>query len=155
MIHSEDKSERLKGSQIVRKLLSREVKPPIDEVINASLVPVFTQFIRGESNHFQDSYDNNIIFESLWILTNVASGNTAQTQTVIDANAIELAIKLIDSSDTNIREQAIWLLGNIAGDSPKTRDLVLDSGILQPLLEYTHTQKFFFFIFLKSINFFS
>lgn len=133
MIMGDNKLEKVRATQIVRKLLSKEKDPPIDEIINANLVPVFAQFIK--TDNVTQKEDNDLIFESLWVLTNVASGSTKQTQTVIDAQVIPSAIKLIESTDSNIKEQSIWLLGNIAGDSPKTRDLVLSHGIVEPLKE--------------------
>ncbi len=73
--------------------------------------------------------------EAAWVLTNVASGTTAQTQIVMDKGAIPWFCKILRSNIAELREQAIWALGNISGDSAVNRNIALKHGALQPLLK--------------------
>lgn len=113
--------------QAVRKMLSRERNPPIDDVIRANLVPNLVSYLSCEEHP-------NLQFEAAWALTNIASGTSLQTRHVVEAGAIKPFIRLLSSSSSCVQEQSVWALGNIAGDGAELRDLVIDCGIIKPLL---------------------
>lgn len=111
----------------LRKLLSIEKQPPIDEVIGSGVVPHLVQLLAIDAVP-------KLQFEAAWCLTNIASGTSAQTRTIAEANAIPAFVRLLSSPADDTREQAIWALGNIAGDGPQLRDAVLAAGALTSLL---------------------
>lgn len=125
---STDTNEILSAVQSCRKVLSREKNPPIDEVIDSGLLPNLVKFLsRDEQPALQ--------FESCWALTNIASGNSKQTQAVVECGAVSHFIKLLSSPHLNVCEQAVWALGNVAGDGATYRDHVINSGIIPPLIK--------------------
>ncbi|CAH0483105.1 unnamed protein product [Peronospora belbahrii] len=127
MIQSLDPMARSNAVSKLRRLLSLENDPPIQEVINLGVVPLLVDFLK---QHDQPEMQ----FEAAWALTNIASGTTEHTEVVIACGAVELLCGLLLSPNDDVCEQAVWALGNISGDSPHCRDLVLNAGAMMPLL---------------------
>jgi importin subunit alpha-6/7 len=99
--------------RMVRKLLSKEHDPPVQEVLDQGIVPALVQFLSR----------TDTMFEAAWALTNIAS--TEHTHVVVDAGACPHLVNLLRAPAAEVREQAAWCLGNIAGDNAKYRDALL------------------------------
>jgi importin subunit alpha-1 len=127
-LNSTDMSIVLKSAEEIRKILSVERHPPIDEVIATGVVPKLVSFLT-------EQYDDNpdLQFNASWSLTNIASGTSTHTKIVVDANAIPHFIRLLKSPNDDVREQQMWALGNICSDMATYRDAILDGGAL-PLM---------------------
>jgi len=126
-IDSNNRQVQYEKTMQVRKMLSIELNPPIQRIIEAGIVPKLVAFLRCADNP-------GLQFEASWALTNIASGTAEHTREVIKNGAVPIFISLLSSPSDDVREQAVWALGNIAGDSTDCRNLVLQSGILEPLL---------------------
>jgi importin subunit alpha-2 len=102
-------------------------------MISAGIVPKCISFLRPNNSP-------ELQFEAAWVLTNIASGNSSQTDFVVKAGAVEPFIEMLRSPYNYVVEQAIWALGNIAGDGPNLRDHVIKLGIVAPLVALVKTQ---------------
>lgn len=128
MARSEQQDYAFHGTLMIRKLLSVESNPPIDEIIATNIVPLFVHYMS------LDAFPR-LQFEAAWALTNIASGTAAHTHLVIEAGAVPSFINLLSSPDEDCREQGTWAIGNLAGEGDKCRDYVLDIGGMPPLLQ--------------------
>uniref|UniRef100_A0A7S0I2R3 Importin subunit alpha n=1 Tax=Hanusia phi TaxID=3032 RepID=A0A7S0I2R3_9CRYP len=126
-LYDPDESVQEQATREFRKLLSIERNPPIQQVIDAGVVPRFVEFL----SNWQSP---NLQFEAAWALTNIASGTSEHTHVCVEKGAIPMFVQLLNSPNDDVREQAVWALGNIAGDSAKLRDMVLAQNALMPLL---------------------
>ncbi len=130
---SADPAIKLQAVQAARKLLSSDKNPPIDQIIDANMLPVLVNCLTQDEQP-------SLQFEAAWALTNIASGTTAQTQSVVLAGAVPHFLRLLHSPHQNVCEQAVWALGNIIGDGPHCRDLLINMGVIEPLLKFINPE---------------
>ncbi|KAG9043661.1 Importin subunit alpha-4 [Tulasnella sp. UAMH 9824] len=112
----------------------------VQPVIDAGLVPSLVSLLDSEDTCLQRPTVPKS--EATWIVTNIASGTTLQTNAVVEAGAIPKLIRLSASPNEDISDNAVWALANIVADSPSLRDRVADEGGIDAfvrLLDYTGT----------------
>lgn len=117
----------LNATQQLRRLLSTEHQPPIQEAINAGVVPFLFRFLQQDDNP-------TLQFEAAWALTNISSGTSEHTAVMVKAGCVAAFVRLLSSPSDDVREQAAWGLGNIAGDSVTHRDTVISNGAIPALV---------------------
>lgn len=130
--NSSSDERKLFAAQGLRKMLSLVEGPPIQQVIDTG---VMTKILEG----LQRFDFSQLQYESAWVLTNIASGTSMHTQTIIEKGCVPLLISLLNSTNETVRDQAAWALGNIAGDAAHCRDLILQHGGLDLLMNCFET----------------
>lgn len=126
---SSDPNVRLSCVQQARKELSKGNNPPIDELIQAGIVPILVECLDDDNNPA-------LQFEATWALTNIASGTSDQTRVVVTQGAVPKFVRLLSSPHEHVREQSVWALGNIIGDGPECRDFVIHHGVVDPVISF-------------------
>jgi len=125
---SPEPERNLYAAQGFRKLLSIENEPPIQNVIDAGVVPVLIEFIKRHDFP-------QLQYESAWAITNIASGTHQHCQVIVEKGSIPLLVNLLRSSNEEVKEQAVWAIGNIGGDSSHCRDIILQYDGLNLLIQ--------------------
>jgi len=136
IIRNGDEEARNAATESIRRVLSLEMGPPIDDVINAGLIPLLMEMLRSPVN-------NKLQFEAAWCITNIASGTHAQTKVVIDSGAIPIFCELLRSESREIREQAVWAIGNLSGDNVDARDEILRFNALHEIKRFITSESGF------------
>lgn len=126
-MRSGDAAREVEATRGVRKLLSVERKPPVEEVLAQNILPLLVGLLD------RDGAPTQLQFEAAWALTNIAS--TSFTRALVVHGAIPPLTRLLLSPSADVREQCAWALGNVSGDCPELRDMVLQHGALRPLLQ--------------------
>ena len=103
-----------------RKILFVNHEPPVQEIINANVLPKCLQLMIHSEEKIQ--------FEPCWALNNFAS--TEYTRAVVEHGTIKILVQLLLSGNPDVREQNAWCLGNITDDATDLRDLTLEDGEL-------------------------
>ena len=129
-LRSESSNTQLYGLVGIRIYLSRsdDTCPEI-LVKNGAVVEIIKQL---------DSPYEEFVFEALWCLTNISSGNDCD---IYFLNSVRRIIELVDSPNNAIQKQAIWLIGNLACDSVYLRDSIVTYDGLNILTNCLKTTK--------------
>lgn len=136
VLDADDGSRVLDATVSIRRALSAERNPPIDEAVDAGVIPHMVRMLRDRSAP-------QLAFEAGWVLTNIAGGTSAHTTAVIDHGGADAAMAVLQPAeggsfaDGDLLEQCVWLVGNIAGDGVASRDMLLHRGFaaaLAPIL---------------------
>lgn len=119
-----------KGAYECRRALSVENNPPIQIIIDSGIVPRFVELLDPQ---FYEKFNNEQLsyscrFEAAWVLTNIASGSSDQTNYIVRLGVVPFLINMISENNIPNIDQGIWALGNISGDSEELRDILLDAG---------------------------
>ncbi|KAI3380142.1 hypothetical protein SNEBB_008687, partial [Seison nebaliae] len=147
-MESGEKIKIYEATMKIRKILSSEQNPPIDEVIENGFVPILVKLL----SYPMEGRVTNIPFEAAWAITNIASGTSRQTQQVVNCGAVPQLVRLLSSNYLHLCEQCIWALGNIAGDGSRLRDKVTECNAIDPILKLFHKRNDLNSSFVRNIT---
>ena len=126
LFRSQNIDEKFKGLIGLRKLLTIESNPPIQEIIDLNLVPELINLMDNPLYEFK--------YEATYCLCNIASGTPDQAKTIIINGGIPKILNLLDCSIEEIKSQTIWLVSNLVSDSDKIRAALIENKIFDKVL---------------------
>jgi hypothetical protein len=91
------------AARAVRELLSKKHNPPIQQVIDAGMVPRLVELLTK-------SQLPTLHFEAAWALTNIVSGSSEHVKAYVKAGIVPKMTQLLDTPNDDVREQAVWMI---------------------------------------------
>lgn len=73
---------------------------------------------------------------------NIVTGDDAQTQLILNCNALPCILHLLSSSKETIRKEACWTVSNIAAGNREQIQAVIDAGIFPVLIDILQKAEF-------------
>ena len=90
-LSSPDAKMRCDGVSDIRKILSRENNPPIQIVLDSGVLEILVQIMEEPINPANEY----LMFQTVWALTNIASGTSEHVTALCDANVIPLVLRVM------------------------------------------------------------
>jgi importin subunit alpha-1 len=124
-----DLTAALQATTQLRRMLSVEKDPPIQEVLDLQVLPRLVQYLQlgivvpGQSMPAEQA---KLAFEAAWAITNIASGHSDATNAVADAGAVPVFVNLLASAEESV------------------------SALMREFFEFSFNDFFFFFFFFHS-----
>lgn len=132
LIYSTEQLVQILACIGLRKLLSREQNPPIQETVDRNLVPRFLQLAQHEDSP-------KLQFEAIWCLTNIASSESPFVLKMVEHNATSILLGILDTAvPLEVKEQVVWCLGNISGDNVRFRNHIIEQGAIRKIAALVH-----------------
>eukprot|EP01017_Pseudomicrothorax_dubius_P035701 TRINITY_DN5043_c0_g2_i1.p1 TRINITY_DN5043_c0_g2~~TRINITY_DN5043_c0_g2_i1.p1 ORF type:complete len:259 (-),score=69.00 TRINITY_DN5043_c0_g2_i1:538-1314(-) len=130
LLDEESFKELLNEVRILRKTLVHCDESETRVFIQTGCVPHLIKLLQPMYDRFPD-----LQVEASWIIMNIASGDTQETEFLVRVNVLPALAELLLSPTERIVEHVLGALANIVGDSLNLRDIVLDTkGVLPGLL---------------------
>jgi len=126
--NSQKPDQHFQALASLRRVLSSQSKPPIQDAIDAGALPLLIGFLQSPPTVSVGTVAEYQL-EAAWTLTNVVSGTSVQTAAMVELGGVEALLSVLDSpvalAHCELCEQCLWALGNIAGDCVGLRDHLL------------------------------
>lgn len=73
---------------------------------------------------------------------NIVTGDDAQTQLVINLNALPALLWMLDNSKKNIRKEACWTLSNVTAGTAEQIQSVINACVFPKLIQLLGSSEF-------------
>ena len=102
---SHDINVQLEGVKQVKNVASRELNPPIDQLVALGIIPILVDCLKKGNEE--------LALEATSILAIIASGSSEWAQKITAAFAVPQLIELLSSPNESLREWVVQILGHM------------------------------------------
>ncbi|OBZ84557.1 Importin subunit alpha-3 [Choanephora cucurbitarum] len=131
LLHSTEPDQIKQSIRLLRRYLTQghSDESSVNDILLLDILPRIKELLNT-------NLGNSIKFECAWIVTNIAAGNTEQTNAVIEAGFVDVLLECIASkrSRLDVKAQAAWALGNVAGEAPSYREELMRKGFTHSIV---------------------
>jgi hypothetical protein len=93
--------------------------------LNTTVIPKLIGLLVAE--------DPAILFEVLWVITNIATAPAMLTCKLVALQVIPSVTPLVGHPVQEVNHQALWVLGNLACDGVRNSKIILETGVFSKL----------------------
>lgn len=85
---------------------------------------------------------NNVISSALRAVGNIVTGDDAQTQVILNCNALPALFQLLNAEKDTIVKEACWTISNIAAGNTQQIQAIIESNIFPLLINILSTAEY-------------
>ncbi|ORX56437.1 ARM repeat-containing protein [Hesseltinella vesiculosa] len=115
------------GVQHLRRYLTQGTSDSshVDDLLELNILPRLKDWLQYNEHPA-------LQFEIAWVITNIAAGNSYQTNALVENDFIPVLTEVLQSNmnTLTVKAQAGWALSNFAGESPHLREQLLEQNSL-------------------------
>nr|XP_053638290.1 importin subunit alpha-4-like isoform X2 [Cherax quadricarinatus] len=127
-MQSEEMAKKLEATVLVRKFLTQSSPSITETFLDADVLTPALANLKDKNQ--------TLVLETVWVLTNIASGESRFTQTLVERGLVEPLVEALGAPYSAVVEQAAWALSNIAADRREFRDQLVTAGVVKLLLAH-------------------
>ncbi|KAI8060928.1 armadillo-type protein [Gongronella butleri] len=137
-LYQDDPEVCFAGVQQLRRYLTQATGSStehVDDLLALDILPRLRHWLSCNEHA-------NLQFEIAWIITNIAAGDSRQTDVLVANDFIPVLTEVLKSNMTTltVKTQSAWALSNFAGESPHLRELLLEhDSLVMVALVLQHT----------------
>ena len=123
---STDINVQLEGIKEVRNAASRQLNPPIDQLVALDIIPILVDCLKKGNEELE--------LEATSTLATIASESSEWAENIVTAGAVPRLIQLLSSPNESLREWVVEILGHMIDAGRESANECFRQGVLDHVL---------------------
>ena len=124
---SHDINVQLVGIKEVKSVASRELNPPIDQLVDLGIIPILVDCLKKGNEE--------LAWEANSILAIIVSGSSEWAEKIVAVGAVPELLKLLSSPNESLRERVVQILGHMVDAGNESAKECYRQGVLDYVLK--------------------